>query len=79
MYAQVIVDVPTMQTNRPYTYRIPTPILEILRRGMRVVVPFGKGNRFVQGFVVDITEDAQQTRTIKRNSSSSRNEPSVKR
>lgn len=65
MYAQVIVDVPTMQTNRPYTYRIPAPMLEILRRGMRVVVPFGKGNRLVQGFVVGIKEDAQQTEQLK--------------
>ncbi|MBD5069822.1 MAG: primosomal protein N' [Lactobacillus sp.] len=51
-YAQVIVDVPTMQTNRPYTYKIPTKLQSQLECGMRVIVPFGKGERKIQGFVV---------------------------
>ena len=65
MYAQVIVDVPTMQTNRPYTYRVPAAMKEILQRGMRVVVPFGKGNRLVQGFVIAIKENAEQIEKLK--------------
>lgn len=65
MYAQVIVDVPTMQTNRPYTYRVPAAMKEILQRGMRVVVPFGKGNRLVQGFVVATRENVEQVEKLK--------------
>ncbi|MBM7617769.1 primosomal protein N' (replication factor Y) [Weissella uvarum] len=56
MYAQVIVDVPTMQTNQPYTYEIPAALAELVQPGMRVVVPFGRGTRRVQGFVVGTTE-----------------------
>ncbi|GEL14326.1 primosomal protein N' [Pediococcus cellicola] len=52
--AKVIVDVPTMQTNSAYSYLIPTPLENELKIGMRVVVPFGNGNRKVQGFVVAV-------------------------
>ncbi|ATO43984.1 primosomal protein N' [Loigolactobacillus coryniformis] len=57
-FAQVIVDVPTLQTNRPYDYVIPAIWQAQLRAGMRVVVPFGKGQRQIQGFVVGITDTA---------------------
>lgn len=50
--AQVVVDVPTMQTNHPYSYEIPVKWAQTVQIGMRVVVPFGKGHRQVQGFIV---------------------------
>lgn len=50
--AQVLVDVPTMQTNRPYSYQIPSAWQSQVKPGMRVVVPFGRGKRRVQGFVL---------------------------
>ncbi|WP_035519756.1 primosomal protein N' [Ligilactobacillus hayakitensis] len=52
--ADVIVDVPTMQTNRPYTYLIPEQFQNDLEPGMRVSVPFGNGNRLIQGFITKI-------------------------
>lgn len=54
--AQVIVDVPTMQTNRPYTYQVPTRLENQVQLGMRVIVPFGNGKRQVQGFVVGLDQ-----------------------
>lgn len=54
--AQVIVDVPTMQTNHPYSYEVPAKWADLVQVGMRVVVPFGKGHRNVQGFVVSIDQ-----------------------
>jgi len=65
MYAQVIVDVPTMQTNQPYTYTVPTTLTSLLQVGMRVVVPFGKGNRLIQGFVMAITESVEDASKLK--------------
>ncbi|CAM3101747.1 primosomal protein N' [Lactiplantibacillus plajomi] len=56
--AQVIVDVPTMQTNRPYTYLIPAAWQSQVQPGMRVIVPFGRGKRRVQGFVVNLTNQS---------------------
>jgi len=67
-YAQIIVDVPTMQTNQPYTYIVPDVIRETLRLGMRVDVPFG--HRHVMGFVVGLRAttdlDDGQLRSITR-------------
>ncbi|MFC6255392.1 primosomal protein N' [Secundilactobacillus hailunensis] len=57
--AEVIVDVPTMQTNTPYSYEIPPALVDQLQPGMRVVVPFGNGSRKVQGFVWQVKPDAK--------------------
>lgn len=54
--AEIIVDVPTMQVDQPYTYLIPPQWQDIIEIGMRVEVPFG--TRHVQGFVVDLIDAA---------------------
>ena len=61
MLAQVIVDVPLMQTDKPYSYRVPEEFSPFLEKGMRVHVPFGKGNRLIQGIVVDLEETTLAT------------------
>ncbi|CAH1855597.1 primosomal protein N' [Convivina praedatoris] len=60
IYAQVIVDVPTQQTNQPYTYAIPTNLFDLVQVGMRVKVPFGK--RDVMGFVVNLIDQKPSDR-----------------
>ena len=50
--AKIIVDVPLMQTDQPYSYKIPEEFEEMLEIGMRVHVPFGKANRLIQGIVL---------------------------
>ena len=52
--AKIIVDVPLMQTDQPYSYRIPEEFEGMLEVGMRVHVPFGKGNRLIQGIVLGL-------------------------
>ncbi|MBC1497224.1 primosomal protein N' [Listeria welshimeri] len=52
--AKVIVDVPAMQVDRPFDYFIPEDLEELIRPGMRVIVPFG--NRKIQGFVTSLDE-----------------------
>lgn len=64
--AQVIVDVPTLQTNRPYTYQVPPKLEHQIQVGMRVIVPFGKGKRSVQGFVVGLDQPADFQGTLKQ-------------
>ncbi|MFT8726990.1 MAG: primosomal protein N' [Liquorilactobacillus ghanensis] len=54
--AAVIVDVPARQTDRPFSYVVGSELSGKLTVGMRVIVPFGRGNRLIQGFVVEITE-----------------------
>ncbi|MGH0007271.1 primosomal protein N' [Enterococcus gallinarum] len=54
--AEVIVDVPTMQTDQPFTYEIPEYLRAVAETGMRVEVPFGNGDRHIQGFIVGLTD-----------------------
>lgn len=55
--AKVIVDVPLMQTDKPYSYAVPKEFSTMLEIGMRVHVPFGKANRLIQGIVVALEEE----------------------
>ena len=57
--AEIIVDVPTMQTNRPFEYSIPDALTDVVEPGMRVEVPFGRGKRKIQGFVMKIKESSE--------------------
>lgn len=56
--AEIIVDVPTMQTNRPFEYLIPDSLTEVVVPGMRVEVPFGRGKRKIQGFVMKVKDNS---------------------
>ena len=47
---EVIVDVPTMQTDHPFEYQIPEEMENIIQPGMRVQVPFGSRN--LLGYVI---------------------------
>ncbi|MFE0442381.1 primosomal protein N' [Aerococcus sp. NPDC058936] len=47
---EVIVDVPTMQTDHPFEYQIPEEMVDIIQPGMRVQVPFGSRN--LLGYVI---------------------------
>ncbi|RIW36359.1 primosomal protein N' [Bacillus salacetis] len=55
--ASVIVDVPTMQTDRAFDYSIPHAWQGKILPGMRVIVPFGP--RKVQGFVIGIKDKSE--------------------
>ncbi|USK76475.1 primosomal protein N' [Peribacillus frigoritolerans] len=63
--ASVIVDVPAKQTDREFDYRIPGKWNQVIKPGMRVIVPFGP--RMVQGFVTGLkaNSDFAKLRFIK--------------
>lgn len=62
LYAQVIVDVPTKQTNQPYTYLIPEQLEDHVEPGVRVLVAFGY--RSVLGYVVNVTDHLPEHLTV---------------
>lgn len=66
LLADVIVDVPTLQTNQPYSYLVPEKYRHFLKVGMRVIVPFGRGSRKVQGFVVAVKDNAEFSGDLKQ-------------
>ena len=56
MYAKVIVDITHEKLDKVFEYRIPSELEGVLQIGMEVVVPFGKGNRETNGYVIGIAE-----------------------
>ena len=55
-YADVIVDISHEKVDRPFQYRIPQELSDTVYPGVRVHVPFGRGDRDKVGYVVDILE-----------------------
>ncbi len=56
--AKVIVDVPLMQTDKPYSYQIPSEFEDMAEAGMRVYVPLVKGTPSSKWIVVDVVGEA---------------------
>ena len=57
MIAKIAVSAATFAIDKPYSYRIPTGVL--LQPGMRVQVPFGRGNRRTEGVVLSCEEGSE--------------------
>ena len=56
MFADVIVDIQYEKLDKIFQYRIPESMEGKLEPGMEVLVPFGKGNRQIRGYVTGISE-----------------------
>ena len=56
MFADVIVDIQHEKLDKIFQYRIPESMEDRLEPGMQVLVPFGKGNRRITGYVTGISE-----------------------
>jgi len=56
--ARIAVSVATYHIDRPYDYKIPPELEERVQPGVRVVIPFGQGNRRTEGLVLSIVEDS---------------------
>lgn len=52
--ARIAVSRAIYAIDRPYDYLIPEELRETLRPGMRVIVPFGSGNRSCDGLILSI-------------------------
>ncbi len=58
-YADIIVDISHEKVDRPFQYKIPQKLWESVYPGVRVRVPFGKGNQEKVGYVVDVSQEAE--------------------
>ena len=58
MIAQLAVTAAVYAIDRPYSYRVPEGMT--IRPGMRVLVPFGRGNRRSEGIVLSIQDTYQE-------------------
>ena len=59
MYAKVIVDITHEKLDKVFEYHIPSELEGLLCVGMEVVVPFGKGNRETNGYVIGMAETCE--------------------
>ena len=64
MLAKIALSAATFAIDRPYSYRVPAQLENLLEPGMRVLVPFGKGNRSSEGLVLSL-EQAEETHRLK--------------
>ena len=55
-YAKVIVDISHENVDRAFDYQIPEELEAQIKEGTQVVIPFGKSNRQINGFVVGISD-----------------------
>lgn len=55
MYAKVIVDITHEKLDKIFEYSIPEALRAEVQTGVGVVVPFGKGNREITGYVIGVS------------------------
>lgn len=65
LYAGIIVNNDSVQVDKIFTYKIPEILLGKLKIGHRVKVPFGKGNRNIDGFVIELYKNCENICRVK--------------
>ena len=59
--AKIVVAAAVYAIDKPYDYLVPEELDEKIRPGMRVTVPFGKGNRRSEGLVLRLEEQSERS------------------
>lgn len=57
MYAEIIINSDALEVDRLFTYKVPEELQYSISAGHRVMVPFGMGNKKIEGFVYTLTTD----------------------
>lgn len=67
-YCDVVVDISHEKLDKSFQYRIPDKLKGVLIEGVQVVIPFGRGNRELTGYVVGLSDkpkfDPSKTKEI---------------
>ncbi len=58
MIAKIVVDYRSKHTDRIFDYRVPEELEDRIQIGSRVLVPFSRGNREVEGFCMGFAENS---------------------
>lgn len=54
LYAEVIINSEALEIDRPFTYKVPEEFNNEIKIGQIVKVPFGKGNKTSEGFILNL-------------------------
>ena len=57
MYADIIVDISHEQLDRTFQYAVPKEMEQDIDVGVLVNVPFGRGNRTITGYVIELSNE----------------------
>lgn len=57
LYADIIVDISHENLDKTYQYYVPDEFIQSAVVGARVLVPFGKGNRMISGYIVELSRN----------------------
>ena len=58
IFAKIIIDISHEQVDRTFCYKVPDKLIGRIDIGSCVLVPFGKGNHFRTGYVMELTDTA---------------------
>ena len=58
-FANIIVDIALEKLDKTFQYKVPEHMEHTMFVGMKVKIPFGAGNRFVHGYVMELTDTPQ--------------------
>ncbi len=65
MYAEVVVSQPSRTVDRFFDYKIPDELIDKVKTGARVIVPFSRNNAEKEGFVMGIKSYTDARGTVK--------------
>lgn len=57
-FAEIVVSNKHKAVDKKFHYRIPEDLFGVLEPGMRVIVPFGLGNKKIEGYVIGFSDTA---------------------
>lgn len=57
LYTEVIINSEALEIDRPFTYKVPEEFNNEIKIGQIVKVPFGKGNKTSEGFILNLKND----------------------
>ncbi|MCR4923636.1 MAG: primosomal protein N' [Lachnospiraceae bacterium] len=58
LYADIIVNISHEALDRSFQYRVPPALTDTVGIGDYVSIPFGKGNRIIQGYIIALSDKA---------------------
>jgi len=64
-YAGVVVNNDSVQVDKVFTYKIPISLMGSVLLGFRVKVPFGRGNKTLDAFVLELYKQCDNVNNIK--------------
>ncbi len=57
MYADIIVDIMHEQLDKPFQYRVPPELENVVEEGMLVNIPFGRADRMITGYIIEFGDE----------------------